>query len=73
MFTVYLLHSLIGFGITVGAHRYYTHRSFKANLALRCFLATMFTAAGEVSTTGKTHGYIKQIILINSICNNRNK
>jgi fatty-acid desaturase len=37
-----------GSGVTIGAHRYFTHRSFKAKFGLRCLLAACFTLAGEV-------------------------
>jgi hypothetical protein len=39
---------LCGTGVTVGAHRFYTHRSFKGNFALQCILMTLFTMAGQV-------------------------
>lgn len=44
-----VLHVMIGLGVTIGAHRYFSHRSFKANFVLRCLLATMFTATGQNS------------------------
>lgn len=38
-----------GFGVTGGAHRYWTHRSYKANLPLRIILLIAYLTAGEVS------------------------
>ncbi len=34
-----------GLGITIGCHRYWTHRSFKAKLPLQLLLAYMQTMA----------------------------
>ncbi|XP_075975772.1 acyl-CoA Delta-9 desaturase-like [Anticarsia gemmatalis] len=36
-------------GITIGAHRYYTHKSFKATPLLRAILLTLQTVAGQNS------------------------
>ncbi|KAJ8718941.1 hypothetical protein PYW07_016497 [Mythimna separata] len=36
-------------GVTIGAHRYYTHRSFKATPLLRAILVTTQTLAGQNS------------------------
>lgn len=36
-----------GLGVTVGAHRLFTHRCFKAHWAVRFFLVTMHTIAGQ--------------------------
>lgn len=41
--------SIGGFGVTAGAHRYFTHRCFKANLPLRILLMLAYTSAGQVS------------------------
>nr|CAI5859636.1 unnamed protein product [Callosobruchus analis] len=38
-----------GFGVTAGAHRYWTHRSYKAKLPLRIILLMCFSAAGQNS------------------------
>ena len=38
-----------GIGVTVGAHRLWSHRAYKARLPLRLFLAMMQTVAGQVS------------------------
>lgn len=40
---------LAGFGVTGGVHRYWTHRTYKANLPLRIFLMICFSIAGQVS------------------------
>ncbi|XP_075149792.1 acyl-CoA Delta-9 desaturase [Haematobia irritans] len=45
----YIMGGVVGFGVTGGAHRYWTHRSFKANLPLRVILMLCFTAAGQNS------------------------
>ncbi|XP_021960553.1 stearoyl-CoA desaturase 4 [Folsomia candida] len=39
----------MGVGITVGCHRYWSHRTFKAKLPLQIFLAVAQTAAGQHS------------------------
>ncbi|XP_044726880.1 acyl-CoA desaturase-like [Chrysoperla carnea] len=36
-----------GFGVTGGAHRYWTHRSYKANLIWRYILMCCFAASGQ--------------------------
>jgi stearoyl-CoA desaturase (delta-9 desaturase) len=41
-----------GFGVTVGFHRLFTHRSFKANRALKIFLGCAGSMALEGSLTG---------------------
>ncbi|XP_023717605.2 uncharacterized protein LOC111869941 [Cryptotermes secundus] len=38
-----------GMGVTIGAHRFFTHQSFKANFPFRCVMAAMFTMSGENS------------------------
>jgi stearoyl-CoA desaturase (delta-9 desaturase) len=38
---------LAGFGTTVAAHRYFTHRSFKANKKLRMLLILLQTACAQ--------------------------
>jgi len=43
------LHMFYGMGITVGCHRLWTHRSFKANLPLRYLLMLMASGANQGS------------------------
>ncbi|XP_057658663.1 acyl-CoA Delta-9 desaturase-like [Diorhabda carinulata] len=38
-----------GFGVTAGAHRYFTHRSFKAKLPLKLILLMCYSIAGQNS------------------------
>ncbi|CAO1356327.1 unnamed protein product [Diamesa serratosioi] len=38
-----------GFGVTVGAHKYFTHRAFKANVELRLLLVLMQTTTFQFS------------------------
>ncbi|CAH2108161.1 unnamed protein product [Euphydryas editha] len=38
-----------GFGVTAGAHRYWTHRSFKAKLPLQILLMISFSLSGQNS------------------------
>lgn len=38
-----------GFGVTAGAHRFWTHRSYKANTMLRSLLMMSYCVAGQVS------------------------
>jgi stearoyl-CoA desaturase (delta-9 desaturase) len=42
-----VIYVLTGFGVTVGFHRYLTHRSFKAKRAVRAVLAALGSAAVE--------------------------
>lgn len=37
-----------GLGVTGGVHRLWTHRSYKANVPLRIFFATLYYSAGQV-------------------------
>ena len=37
-----------GIGVTAGAHRLWSHRSYKAKWPLRLILITLFTIAGQV-------------------------
>lgn len=39
-----------GEGITVGAHRLWTHRSYKARMPLQILLIILQTLAGQVSS-----------------------
>ncbi|XP_069702859.1 acyl-CoA Delta(11) desaturase-like isoform X1 [Periplaneta americana] len=47
MFYGYWVFILSGAGITVGAHRYFTHRTFKMNQVLRFIFMLLFTMSGE--------------------------
>lgn len=49
MLAAYTLYIATGAGVTIGAHRFFTHRSFKAKFPLRCLMAAVFTMSGEVS------------------------
>lgn len=42
-----LLGGLGGFGVTGGAHRFWTHRSYKANIPMRIILMICFTMSGQ--------------------------
>ena len=37
-----------GFGTTAGAHRYFTHKTYKANKKLKILLLVLHTIAGQV-------------------------
>lgn len=39
-----------GGSITAGAHRYYTHRAFKATFGMQCWMVALFTITGQVIT-----------------------
>lgn len=43
----FFMGGVAGFGVTAGAHRFWTHRSFKANVPLRSILMICFSAAGQ--------------------------
>lgn len=43
----FALYALSGMGVTAGAHRLWAHRTYKAKLPLRIFLAFLFTIAYE--------------------------
>ncbi|KAM7363849.1 acyl-CoA Delta-9 desaturase isoform 1-T2 [Cochliomyia hominivorax] len=45
----FFMGGVAGFGVTGGAHRFWTHRSFKANIPLRIILMICFSAAGQNS------------------------
>lgn len=47
--TGFILGGLSGFGVTGGAHRFWTHRSYKATTPLRVILMLCFTLAGQNS------------------------
>lgn len=47
--TGFLLGGLSGFGVTGGAHRFWTHRSYKANTPMRIILMLCFTLSGQNS------------------------
>lgn len=44
----FLIGLLSSEGITIGAHRFYTHKSFKATPALRAVFLLFQTMAGQV-------------------------
>lgn len=48
MFTAILLHELGILGVTAGAHRLWSHRSYKAKLPLQILLVTFQTIAHQV-------------------------
>ncbi|XP_067619751.1 acyl-CoA Delta-9 desaturase [Eurosta solidaginis] len=43
----FFMGGVAGFGVTAGAHRFWTHRSFKANVPLRSILMICFSIAGQ--------------------------
>lgn len=43
------MHVLTIFGVAGGAHRLWSHKSYKAKLPLRILLVLFFTAAGQAS------------------------
>ena len=49
------LYFFCGFGITAGAHRLWTHRSFKASWPLRVVLAIGYTLSLQVSPVESPH------------------
>lgn len=49
IFAAFFTGGLAGFGVTGGAHRFWTHRSYKANTPLRTILMCCFSLAGQVS------------------------
>uniref|UniRef100_A0A1B0GHQ9 Fatty acid desaturase domain-containing protein n=2 Tax=Lutzomyia longipalpis TaxID=7200 RepID=A0A1B0GHQ9_LUTLO len=47
-----MIHSVLllfvcGFAVTIGAHRYYTHRAFKATTTLRIIFVLLFSMSGQ--------------------------
>jgi fatty-acid desaturase len=40
---------ILGLGVTAGAHRLWSHRSYKAKLPLRIFLCICHSIAGQVN------------------------
>lgn len=49
LFVAFILLYGSGLGVTMGAHRLWSHRSFKATASLRLFLLWLHTLAGQVS------------------------
>ncbi|XP_015782235.1 acyl-CoA desaturase 1-like [Tetranychus urticae] len=47
IFSAIYAYSLAGLGVTAGAHRFWSHKSYKAKLPLRIFLAIAFDASGQ--------------------------
>lgn len=48
IFIAYTVGVLSGIGVTAGAHRLWTHRTYKAKLPLRILLMAMFLISGQV-------------------------
>lgn len=48
-FQGFVLGGLSGFGVTGGAHRFWTHRAYKATTPMRVILMLCFTLAGQNS------------------------
>lgn len=48
LYAGFIIGGIGGFGVTGGAHRYFTHRSFKANLPLQIILIACYTVSGQV-------------------------
>jgi fatty-acid desaturase len=49
MLTGFHIYIISGSAVTVGAHRYFSHRSFKAAFGIRCAFIAFFTMTGQVS------------------------
>lgn len=49
------LGNLMGLGVTAGAHRLWSHRSYDARLPLRVFLMLVQTLSGQVSRLHSFH------------------
>jgi len=47
----YLYAAIGGIGVTAGAHRYWTHRSYRAKLPLRIILAGLHCISGMVNNS----------------------
>ncbi|ALC47547.1 CG9747, partial [Drosophila busckii] len=43
----FFMGGVAGFGVTAGAHRFWTHRSYKANTVLRSILMLSYSVAGQ--------------------------
>ncbi|XP_051169043.1 acyl-CoA Delta-9 desaturase-like [Leptopilina boulardi] len=48
-FFSYIVSHMVGFGITAGAHRLWTHRAYKAKLPLKIFLLYCYYTSGQFS------------------------
>lgn len=53
---VCICYQMFGLGITAGAHRLWAHRSYKAKLPLRIFLALMSCGAWQVKFLSLSYG-----------------
>jgi fatty-acid desaturase len=47
-FAGFVIGGVGGFGVTAGAHRFWCHRAYKANLPLRIILMLCYVTAGQV-------------------------
>ena len=47
----FLYTAIGGIGVTAGAHRYWTHRSYRAKLPLRIILAGLYLTTGMVNNS----------------------
>lgn len=48
VFAGFIIGGVGGFGVTAGAHRYWCHKAYKANLPLRIILMLCYVTAGQV-------------------------
>lgn len=48
-FSAFVVGGIGGFGVTAGAHRLWTHRTYKAKWPLRVILLMCYAVAGQVS------------------------
>jgi sn-2 palmitoyl-lipid 9-desaturase len=58
LWTCIVTYLLAGFGVTAGAHRYFTHSSFKAHPFLRTILLGMFLMSGQGSILRWTRDHL---------------
>jgi hypothetical protein len=54
-----LLYLISGFGVTIGAHRYFTHATFVARPWLRYTLAVAFLLSAQGSLLRSSLGFVK--------------
>lgn len=66
LFLVVVLVYVSGFGITAGAHRLWSHRSYKAKWPLRALLVFMFTIAGQVRIFSFLFVVVDFLIIVNN-------
>lgn len=60
IFSGFVIGGVGGFGVTAGAHRFWCHRAYKANLPLRIILMLCYVTAGQVCHIKSKKPYVSK-------------